>query len=216
MQITETIEKKAAQLFSVIFHPLLIPTYFLTILLNTQSYISFYIPFISKIKLIAFIFTSTFLIPLMLIYFVIFKANGLIQSLKMENRKERTYPFVLTALLFYMIYYFLKQNNIPVINILASFIWVSTLIIVVALLINLVWKISIHMLGIGGLIGVWFVLNSKLFLNLYILIPILLLCAGLTGYARLKLNAHKPSEVYVGFILGFSIMFSLFYFILKI
>jgi len=216
MQLTETIEKKAAQLFSIIFHPLLIPTYFLSILLNTQSYISFYIPFISKIKLIAFIFTSTFLIPLMLIYFVIFKANGLIQSLKMENRKERTYPFILTALLFYMIYYFLKQNNIPVINILASFIWVSTLIIVVALLINLVWKISIHMLGIGGLIGVWFVLNSKLFLNLYILIPILLLCAGLTGFARLKLNAHKPSEVYVGFILGFTIMFSLFYFILKI
>ena len=216
MQLTETIEKKAAQILSIIFHPLLIPTYFLSILLNTQSYISFYIPFISKIKLIAFIFTSTFLIPLMLIYFVIFKANGLIQSLKMENRKERTYPFILTALLFYMIYYFLKQNNIPVINILASFIWVSTLIIVVALLINLVWKISIHMLGIGGLIGVWFVLNSKLFLNLYILIPILLLCAGLTGFARLKLNAHKPSEVYVGFILGFTIMFSLFYFILKI
>ena len=216
MQLTETIEKKAAQLFSVIFHPLLIPTYFLTILLNTQSYISFYIPFVSKIKLIAFIFTSTFLIPLMLIYFIIFKANGLIQSLKMETRKERTYPFILTALLFYMIYYFLKQNNIPVINFLASFIWVSTLIIVIALLINLVWKISIHMLGIGGLIGVWFVLNSKLFLNLYILIPILLLCAGLTGFARLKLNAHKPSEVYVGFILGFSIMFSLFYFILKI
>ena len=216
MQLTETIEKKAAQLFSVIFHPLLIPTYFLTILLNTQSYISFYIPFVSKIKLIAFIFTSTFLIPLMLIYFIIFKANGLIQSLKMETRKERTYPFILTARLFYMIYYFLKQNNIPVINFLASFIWVSTLIIVIALLINLVWKISIHMLGIGGLIGVWFVLNSKLFLNLYILIPILLLCAGLTGFARLKLNAHKPSEVYVGFILGFSIMFSLFYFILKI
>jgi membrane-associated phospholipid phosphatase len=36
----------------------------------------------------------------------------------------------------------------------------------------------------------------------FILITVLIF-SGLVAYARLKLNAHTPSQVYTGFLLGF-------------
>jgi hypothetical protein len=34
--------------------------------------------------------------------------------------------------------------------------------------------------------------------------------AGLTGFARLKLNTHTETEVYSGFVLGFVVMAGVF------
>ncbi len=212
----DKIETTIAKIITIIFHPLLIPTYFLVILFNTNSFLTFVFQPEIKLKITVFIFIATFLIPFLMILFLYYRGNGSIKSLQMETRKERNIPFILTALVYYLCYYFLKQNSVPVISILSIFIHCSTLLILLALIINLKWKISIHMIGIGGLIGALAYLSNKLFLNYYVLILILLGFAGITGFARLKLKAHQPSQIYTGFILGVTVMFGIFYFILKI
>jgi len=42
------------------------------------------------------------------------------------------------------------------------------------------------------------------------LIAVTILVSGLIGFARLKLQAHTPAQIYAGFILGFFTIFVLF------
>jgi membrane-associated phospholipid phosphatase len=70
-------------------------------------------------------------------------------------------------------------------------------------LINLKWKISLHMIGMGGLCGVFFAVSELLYENNITLLSGALLVSGLLGTARIRLGAHYPSQIYAGFFLGF-------------
>ena len=63
-------------------------------------------------------------------------------------------------------------------------------------------KSSLHMIGIGGIIGFVMIMSFEYQLNFNSLLASLFLVAGLIGVARLSLNAHKPGEVYIGFLVG--------------
>jgi membrane-associated phospholipid phosphatase len=58
------------------------------------------------------------------------------------------------------------------------------------------------MVALGGATGVFIGLGYRLGLNLQVFIIPLILAAGLTAYARLYLDAHKPAQVYIGYFLG--------------
>ena len=75
--------------------------------------------------------------------------------------------------------------------------------VVLAILINLKWKVSIHMIGIGGIVGMFFGMSSFLLIDLRFPILISLLVAGLIGTARMAMGSHKPPQLYVGFLIGF-------------
>ena len=81
-----------------------------------------------------------------------------------------------------------------------------------SLIINIRWKISAHMIGIGGLTGA--LLCISILLEVYIT-PYLvyaLLIAGLIGSSRLILKAHTPLQIYVGFAVGVICQFAVLYF----
>jgi membrane-associated phospholipid phosphatase len=68
------------------------------------------------------------------------------------------------------------------------------------------------MAAVGALTGMAIGLSHYvgiLFLNLVI---VTLLISGVVGYARLRLNAHTPAQVYGGFALGFISVSALFVF----
>jgi membrane-associated phospholipid phosphatase len=75
--------------------------------------------------------------------------------------------------------------------------------VLIAVIINSKWKISIHMVGLGALLGTLFGLSSFLLIDLRMVIILFLLLAGLVGVARITLGAHKPSQIYAGFFVGF-------------
>ncbi|OQX80054.1 MAG: hypothetical protein B6D61_02560 [Bacteroidetes bacterium 4484_249] len=199
-------EEKIAKIISVIFHPLLIPTFTTLILFNINSYISLLIPYEAKLLILAMIFITTFLFPLLFIF--IMKRRGIIKSLQIETREERVYPFAITAIFYFISYQMVRQLQISEIYYL--FLLGSTFLIVVALLINFYSKISIHMIGIGGLLGFLIGLSIRINTDVIILIFIVTLIAGFIGFARLKLSAHKPIQVYSGFIVGAIIMLIIF------
>ena len=86
----------------------------------------------------------------------------------------------------------------------------STFTIIAALLINLHWKISIHMIGVGGILGAVLGMAQGLFIELLWPVIIIVLLSGMLGTARLMLKAHNPLQIYAGFLLGFAAMFILF------
>lgn len=70
--------------------------------------------------------------------------------------------------------------------------------------INIVWKISAHMCGIGGLCGAFFAVSWLLYANNLPLMIGLILLSGILAWARLECRAHTAAQLAVGFIVGFS------------
>jgi membrane-associated phospholipid phosphatase len=79
-------------------------------------------------------------------------------------------------------------------------------LILICLAINFFTKISAHLAGAGGLTGAMTGISIRLNIDLVMLITIIILCSGLIGFARLKLNAHNPAQIYAGFICGMIVM----------
>ena len=84
---------------------------------------------------------------------------------------------------------------------------VSTLV-VVATVITVYYKISIHSLALWGIIGIILPLNKSSDQGL-LLVPtvIVILIAGLVMSSRLLLDTHTPREVMFGGMLGFAMGF---------
>lgn len=195
-------ETKFAKLISFIFHPLLMPTYAFILLFNQEAYFAMIIPTSTRLRLLLMVFIITFVFPLMLV--LLLKKLKRIKSLQMYERKERTIPYIVTAWFSFVLYWVL--NNTQLSPIYKYFSLGATLLIVFAFLVNLKWKISIHMLAIGGLLGMvlGLTLISVIVNPMYLLC--LILIAGLIGFARLKLNAHTQAQIYTGLLSGIALM----------
>jgi hypothetical protein len=159
-----------------------------------------------QLFLLALTFSATFLLPL-LNALMLLKMKQ-ISSLEMETRQERKIPYLITSVFYFAESYFLTNAEVPVL--VKALLFGATVLVVSVLLINLFWKISAHMVGIGGLCGMMIAVSYRLQINLHFIIILLFLIAGLVAFSRLKLNAHEPAQVYSGFILGVSAQLILF------
>jgi membrane-associated phospholipid phosphatase len=155
-------------------------------------------------QIVAPVILFSFVVPAILI-FLLYR-RGVISDLSLKVRRERIYPYLITLLscsAMFVIYYRMHMPKWFIMLIAASVV-----IMVIAILVTLVWKISAHMFGIGGLIGgamavSYFVERS----NPYYMFMGLFIIAGLVGTSRLILMRHTFLQVVVGFLLGFVVSF---------
>ncbi|HET6227129.1 MAG TPA: hypothetical protein VFF27_12670 [Bacteroidia bacterium] len=201
-------EEKFAKFLSIIFHPLLMPTYGFVLLFSTQNYLSTFLPFQFKLIIIGLTFLFTFLFPA--INAVVLLKIGRIKSLEMNDPRERLLPYGTTLLYYMALLYLLYNSHFSVI--FKVIIIGAACCILTTLAVNLKWKISAHMVGAGGITGAILALLYRLESDMQLAFIIIILIAGLVGYARLKLNAHTPAQVYTGFLVGFLIQLSLLLF----
>lgn len=193
----------AARIISTLFHPLLIPVLGLFLIFNVGGHFA-YMPIDHQRIVYLIIFLSTCILPLSLI--PLFLLLGVIKSVYMEERKERILPVGFTALFYLLGYFFLLK--IPVVpSFIQGFMLATLLTIVAAMGITFFWKISMHMIGIGGLTGALLALSLRFNLDLWIIFSLVVLVSGALGSARLYLKAHSPLQVHVGFLLGALIVF---------
>jgi hypothetical protein len=199
-------EERFAKVISVIFHPLLLPTYAMLILININTKHMMVLPQNFRYMTVLFVFLTSFVMPTLI--FLILLKLGKITSLEMNMRNERTLPLFITALFFYGTYYLLKQG--PHFALFNVFMLGATLLVIISMLINLFNKISIHMVAVGGIFGTFAGFALLFRHDLTSLLYMIVFAAGLIGFARLKLKAHTSRQVYSGFILGTVFMLSLF------
>jgi hypothetical protein len=187
--------QKFSKAISHIYHPLIIPTLGILVLFNSGTYLS-YIPFEMKKWMLVIVFLSTYIVPLAMIPFFLYQ--NMIRNIKMDSKRERYLPLALSLVMYLFCYYLIRRISIP--NIYHSFILSSLLSVLVTLLITLKYKISIHMVGAGGLIALIGFLAFYLKVNLQFYLGVAIVLAGLTGMARIILKAHTQDEVYTGFL----------------
>ncbi len=199
-------EKKFAALLTYLLHPLLLPGYSFVLMLHMESIVPTLIPLKTKWMVIAFVFLLAAVLP-SLINFVFLK-RGLIRSMKLENRQERYLPFLVTAGCFYLVATMVKQLELPAVFYL--FALGTTMLPLMALFMTFYTKVSVHMIGIGGMTGTFLGLAIRWELAIIPLIMVLFILSGLLAYSRLRLRAHTQAEVYSGYIMGFGVMLLLF------
>ena len=197
-----------ASVISYILHPLLVPTYIIVFLLNMDVFLAFMIPFTVRLWIISMFFTITFAMPAMMIWMM--HRKGIITSMQMEMRSERFYPLLLTTIFWAFGYILLSRTGLPVIY--YRYLLGGIAALIVAMIVNHFWKISLHMLGMGGLTGVFLGVSLRIGVDVLLLISILIILSGLVGYARLKANSHNPPQVYVGYFVGVILMIVVYMF----
>jgi hypothetical protein len=189
----------AARFLSYVLHPLLMPFYAVLLLFNINTYLSFSVsPQLQQIILLV-VFVTTLAFPLLTSYLLLQK--GSINSLEMETKEERRTPFLLAGLCYLACYMLLYK--LPVARVLSVMVIAAAATIFLAWLLSFRYKISIHMIGIGGLTGVLFAIARLFSADLTLLIILCFVVSGVLGTARLILGAHTPSQIYSGFLAGF-------------
>ena len=190
-----------SNILSTLFHPLLMETYGITFALM-GTFLALY-PLRMKLLIWGSAFLSTAVLPGLFIYLL--TRTGAASDLELTKRKERALPYLIVISSVALCLYFLYRMMMPfwLIAILMG-ICVALLI---ALCINFFWKISAHMIGIGGLLGGLMGVARIHLINPYLLFIAVLLIAGLLGTSRIFLKRHTPLQVYAGFSLGFMCTF---------
>jgi membrane-associated phospholipid phosphatase len=199
-------EKRIAQLISVVFYPLFVPTYAFAILLTMPAYFSALMPSQAKWLVLGLVFFTTCIIPTLFIIMMI--KSGIVSTTYLSKREDRTMPYIVSIIFFYLTFYVLKRLQIS--PVYYYFIFGATLLNILVMGINFFWKISSHMASIGALAGMMFGLSYFLGTFYFGLIALTIIMAGFTGFARLKLQAHTPAQIYTGFLLGFFTIIALF------
>ncbi len=199
-------ELRIARIISYIFHPIFIPFYTFLILLNTDSYFSFMIPLKGKMLLSGIILLTTVLLPFFTSLLLL--RIKIIHSFFPEIQEERIYLLLNVAIFYYLSYYLLKGTQVSMV--FSYFMLGSTFLVICALIITFFHRISLHMIGTGALTGTLLGLSIARSLDVTGFIVSVILLAGLTGTARLKINSQQPSEIYSGFLVGITVMFILF------
>ncbi len=195
--------KSLANILSVVFHPVFIPLYLMTAVLCSNAYFALVLDFRLKVFLWLFTLTATTILPLLSAS--LFKRIGLVSSLIMPRKRERVIPFLVSAAYYVIAYFSLRHiHSLPYIY--PALFRVTASLILLASLITMYWKISIHAISIGSAAGVF--LSLLLDGYSFFFIPFLLgiLVGGLVASARLTLRAHTPEQVYAGFLTGFVYM----------
>lgn len=191
---------KLTQLISILLHPMFMPILALHLTLLVLPSLAFTLSQ-NLLLIYGILIFSTMVLPLISIFWLMQK--GKVSSLEMNNHKERSLPLFKTVIWMSFGYYLL-QNLLFYTPILKAELLGAILIILLAAIISKFWKISLHLLGIGGVVGVFIALQIMHGDFLYLLLLFILL-SGLLGVARIKQKAHNYAQVYAGFLVGLSV-----------
>ena len=181
---------------------MIVPTLGLFLIFNLGGHFS-YLPIDLKRSIYLIVFLSTCILPVSLI--PLFILLGVVKNVYMTDRKERIVPTFFTVIFFFLGYFFLSRISI-VPSFIQQFMLATIVTIIVALGITFFWKISMHMIGIGGLTGAILALSFRFGVDSWLVLPLVIIIGGMLGSSRLYLNAHSPYQVHAGYFIGLVIV----------
>ncbi len=200
-------QEKLAKIISIVFHPVLVPTLGMVLLMNSGFYFSM-LSWEGKRFVLLVVFFTTCILPLLLVSIMAINPRF---DISMPKSTDRVIPQLAGAVFYYLGFILLGRMNIfPVFKL---FMLAGVLVLVALLIVSFKWKISNHMAAIGAITGAFFALSFRKGLNPIYSLVIVILVSGLVGTARLILKKHTIGQVVAGYILGFAILYLVIYFV---
>lgn len=195
-----------AHLFSFIFHPLFVPFYVVVFLIYYHP--SYFSGFSSTTKLNLLLTTALNTIFFPAFAVLLMKGLGFIKSVFLYTQQDRIGPY-LSSMIFYFwtarIFFKFQPELSPV---LASFMTGVFLTTVVGLLSNIYFKVSMHAMGWGGLIGVFLIIMASNSMLMTWPLALALFVTGVVCTSRLLVSDHTQKEIYLGVLAGLLCQFA--------
>ena len=195
--------KKIHQTISLVFQPLLMPTYAMLLLMNMDIFIL--LPLRWRLIAIIGTFIFTGILPALPIWLMM--KRGDVNDLFISKREERTMPY-LFSFMAYVFWALFMWRTLQFPMFIVAMGMGSAVSIFIIVFINLKWKISAHAAGMGGLCGSVFGVCYRTAINPVWFFVVILLISGLVALSRLELKAHTPGQVLAGFVVGFIMVFT--------
>ena len=189
-----------AQMLSYVFHPLFLPFYVCWFLAYMHP--SYFTGFSAagKVRVLLMVSLNAIFFPLITV--LLLKALGFLESFLAPTQKDRILLYISSMTFFFWAQYSLReQPEIP--RILVAFMFGVFISSAAALMANIYFKISMHGIGMGGFVGIAFVIMQQNTMLMTWPLSITLLIAGLVCTARLICSDPTQKEIYSGLLVGF-------------
>ena len=189
-----------AYLFSYLFHPLFIPLYATYYLVFIHP--DYFSGISDKGKLWILLRVAYNMVFFPMVSVLLLKGVGFINSIFLKTQKERIIPYIISNIFFFWMY-LVFHNQSEVSTVLTSFVFGVFISSSVALIVNIYFKISMHAIGVGGLLALMLII---LFTNTSspVTLPfvVTLLIAGMVCTSRMIVSNHTQKDIYGGLLCG--------------
>lgn len=184
--------------WSVVCYPLFVSSYLMAAFCAIYSSLVMPLPLNYWFLLIGGTFLFSCLIPLVMLLSLM--RMGHVDNLDVTNHKQRTLPYLYTLVSLAFWVAFLFKMHLP--NYMLCAAIASLVCLGLVTLINLKWKISVHLSSFGGATATIFAMMLHLGFCSTPIVCLMLFMAWLLMLARIRLGAHTPTQAVAGYLLG--------------
>ena len=189
-----------AYLFSYLFHPLFIPLYATYYLVFIHT--GYFSGINDKGKLWILLRVTYNMVFFPMVSVLLLKGVGFINSIFLKTQKERIIPYIISNIFFFWMY-LVFHNQSEVSTVLTSFVFGFFISSSVALIANVYFKISMHAIGVVGLLGLMLVVlftNASSPVTLPFIVTLLI--TGIVCTSRMIASNHTQKDIYGGLLCG--------------
>lgn len=190
--------QKAAQIISDILSPLLVPTYCMAMAMwITPLQV---LPERTRLGSTLGVAFITAIVPLMLLLALL--RLGRVSDFCLSDRRQRTLPMAVAALAYAAAGFYLTVLHAP--HWLVGFFCGASIATLIAMIVNVWWKISAHSIAMGGMAGMmlWFAVARLATVDAIIWLTAVVMLGGIVASARLVLERHTLAQVAAGWLCG--------------
>lgn len=197
-----------AKVISYTLSPLAIP--FLSIVFVFQTNSTFYRLIPEPLHKLILGISLFFMVIMPLFTLVLMRRYKMIPHVEIPQSKDRRIPLLLSCI-YLMLGYFALNQLVEAFDLKRhiSLLWLAgVMVLVIAAIINMWYKISIHMLCMGAFVALMVCFSASSYFYTLEVICLLVLLSGLVGFARWQLQAHTPLQILAGFFVGFFVEYA--------
>ena len=188
---------RIAKVMSTLFMPLYAPMWvFIGLFLFTYLRL---LPWGYKIFIISIVYVFTVFMPTVGI--TLFRLFKKWTHLELSHREHRHMPYVVALLSYTACLVVMTRINAAMF--FRGVVMAALVSQIICVIINVWWKVSTHMVGIGGLVGALNAFSILFFYNPVWPFCVLLLLSGVLGTSRIILRQHSLAQVLTGFGIGY-------------
>lgn len=191
--------KVTSTVISYVFHPLFVGVMMAGYLIFIHPvYFQSFTPQARMLKLLAVINNNVFF-PLLVV--ALMRALGFNKSLLLKTQKERIVPYIASITFFFWTYYvFRNQPEVPrvLVNMCRGMFYATA----VALVLNNYFKISMHGIAVGGMLGLMIVILFQGNLPGILHLMVALFITIIVALARKVASDHQWFDIIAGIVLG--------------
>jgi hypothetical protein len=192
--------KIAAKVISIIFHPLLVGVYMAYYVIYINPYYFQYSTPLNNLYQFMTVANNNFVFPTLVV--LLLKGLGFNASIYLRTQNERIVPYMACIIFFFWTWY-VFYNNVAIPQVLKDAMQGIFYAAIAGSIANIYFKISMHAMGMGGLLGMMIVILFDG--HLYGLLPLVLsvLITGVVISARMVASDHKNGDLLAGLLAGF-------------